>query len=79
MVRKHFLKSASIELKKELYFLNQHHRIQRVVQSLPLMFLTVSRAAFLHASHFIELKICVFLVKLNIKKHLMYLFTSKTS
>ena len=49
------------------YFLKVHHRIQRVVQSLPLMFLTVSRAPILHASHFIELEICVFLDKLNLK------------
>ena len=41
--------------------------MQRVVQSLPLMFLTVSRAAILHASHFIELEICFFLDKLNLK------------
>ena len=43
------------------------HKIQRVVQSLPLMFLTVlvSCTAILHASHFIELANCVFLVKLN--------------
>ena len=31
------------------------------------MFLTVSRTAILHSSHFIELEICVFLVKLNLK------------
>ena len=64
--------SAGIELKS--YFLKQHHRIQRVIQSLPLMFLVVSRTAILHASHFIEFEICVFLVKL--KKHSMYLFTT---
>ena len=31
------------------------------------MFLTVSRTAILHSSHFVELEICVFLVKLNLK------------
>ena len=49
--------SASIELKKELNFLKQNHKIQRVVQGLPLLFLTVSCTAILSPSHFIELPV----------------------
>ena len=62
MVQKYFLKSASIELKKELLSKSTPQNTKMLYKVL-----TVSSAAILHASHFIELEICVFLVKLNIK------------